>query len=241
MTVQIEASTALTPTPGAGFQPARDASPPTTPGAGFQPAQDVGSPARTRSKRHWRNELSPRRPRNPDLGQVPYFVTTRCHESKHILGGTFADAAVNELTALRQRYGFLLLAFVFMSNHAHFVIVPAEGFTISQTMRVIKGAIARSINISRDENGLVWQDGFRSDVPKTREALNNYVRYIENNPVKAGLAGQAKDFRYGSGDGRCRADYDAFLDSETVSRAESPRRGIETSRHDPEESRGGPR
>jgi len=128
-----------------------------------------------------------------------------------------------------------------MSNHAHFVIVPAEGFTISQTIRLVKGAIARRINVSRRESGPVWQDGFRSDVPKTPEALNNYMRYIEDNPVKAGLAEQAEDFRYCSGDGRCRGDYDAFLEPETVSRAESPRRGIEASRHGTEESRGGPR
>ncbi len=201
---------------------------PSTRGADFQSAQGLDldqDPAdRTDPFRLWRGEPSPRRPRHPDVSGVPYFITTRCSESQPIFVGELAEAAVAELMSLRRRYGFLLLSFVFMSTHAHFVIAPAQGFTISQTMKAVKGAIARRINEIRGTQGSVWQDGFRDDVPKSLEALNAYVRYIEENPVTAGLATTVAEFVYGSGDGRCRADYNAFLLDERITRTESPRR-----------------
>jgi REP element-mobilizing transposase RayT len=176
-------------------------------GAGFQPA---------RGEHHSRYKSTNdpralRRPSHPDFGSTAYFITTRTRDSEFIFGAEAAAAAVSELLSLRKRYGFLLLSYVFMSNHAHFVVVPAEGFTISQTMRVIKGAIARRVNAVLDREGPLWQDGFRDNAPQTIEELNNYIRYTENNPVKAGLCKRPGDFLYSSGDGRCIADYERFL------------------------------
>ncbi len=188
-------------------------------GAGFQPATRVHDSPHT-SKRE---PPTLRRPFHEDLGSTAYFITTRCRDSQWVFRGEAADAAVNELFALRERYGFLVLSFVFMSNHAHFVIVPAEGFTISQTMRVVKGAIARRVNVLLKREGPLWQDGFRDNAPQTLDELNNYVRYIENNPVKAGLCKLPSEFRHSSGDGSCMADYYDFLGLDQSPRAESPR------------------
>jgi hypothetical protein len=123
----------------------------------------------------------------------------------------------------------LLLAYVFMSNHVHFVIVPAQGFTISQTMRVIKGAIARRVNALMDSSGAVWQEGFRDDYAKTTAQLNRMIRYVEENPVKAGLCRKPESFPYSSASGRCEHDYDALF-GVPETRAESPRRTVRPSR-----------
>jgi REP element-mobilizing transposase RayT len=206
-------------------------------GAGFQPAR-VPYASESRGLR---------RPHHEDLGETAYFVTTRCHRSQFLLTGAAADVAVEELFALRERYGFRVLSFVFMSNHAHFVIVPAGGYTISQTMRLIKGAIAHRVNALSQRQGPVWQDGFRDNVPATLDELNSYIRYIEDNPVKAGLCASPSAFRYSSANGRCVADYEWFLGigkaqvesphhemdaipSSASARAESPRHGEGESR-----------
>jgi REP element-mobilizing transposase RayT len=152
-----------------------------------------------------------RRPPHADMGVTAYFVSTRTANHSRLFVGEFGEAAVRELRAARAQYGFRLLSYCFMPDHAHFVIVPAEGFSISQTMRVIKGSIGRCINDLRNDDSPVWQEGFFDKVVFTREQLNAYIEYTEQNPVKGGLAAEAPQYRLSSADGSCVADYEAFL------------------------------
>jgi REP element-mobilizing transposase RayT len=179
---------------GAGSQPATRAKPR---GAGFQPATGP--------------ELRLRRPKHYDLGQIPYFVTTRTHEFERIFVGLGAQTAMDELLDLRRKYGFLVPAFVFMADHAHVLIVPAKGFTISQTMRLVKGGIARRVNSVLKREGAVWQDGFRDNAPRSIDELHAYITYIEQNPVRAGLTVNVGEYPFSSAAGRCESDYQAFF------------------------------
>ena len=171
---------------------------------------------------------SARRPRHVDLGRAPYFVTSRTFASRTIFQGTIGALAVEQLQAERDRYGFLLLAYTFMPDHAHFVIVPAEGHTISATMRVVKGGIARAINIETGAKGAVWQNGFYDRVARTTEQLNAYVEYTHRNPVAAGLVSRNEEYALSSADGRCMEDYQRFLNEPFVARTNRARAGKPT-------------
>ena len=116
-----------------------------------------------------------RRPPHFDLGAVPYFVSTRTHESKRVFVGSNASVSVEQLLADRDRYGYLILAFAFMPDHAHFVIVPARGHTISATMRIVKAGLARRLNSGASRKGPIWQDGFYDRVATTLEQLNAHT------------------------------------------------------------------
>ncbi|MBI5288705.1 MAG: transposase [Chloroflexi bacterium] len=170
--------------------------------AGFQPARVPGRA---------------RRPLHAQLGRVPYFVSTRVQKSKRVFGGQFAQEATRELVALREQYGFLLLAYVFMPDHAHFVIVPTGDFSVSQTMRLIKGRIARRTNGLLNQEGRLWQEGFFEYAPRTIEQLNAYIEYVHANPVKAGLAGRPEDYDHSSASGDCMAHYESFFEAERES------------------------
>lgn len=152
------------------------------------------------------------RPEHANLGQVPYFVTTRTHHSRTVFVGRAAEAAVAELQTVRARHGFLLMAYAFMPDHAHFVIVPATDYTISQTMRAVKGAIARRVNIELGTNGTLWQDGLRDDVAFTARELNTYIEYVHANPVAAGMVEDAGAYAFSSGGGACMADYQRYFE-----------------------------
>lgn len=136
------------------------------------------------------------------------------HGSKRVFVGDVARVAQDELKALRAAYGFLLLAYVFMPDHAHFVIVPAGDYTIAQTMRLVKGGIARRVNAVLGQSGKLWQEGFFEYAPRTREQLNAYIEYVHANPVKAGTVNMAESFAYSSADGSCMRDYQAFFEAE---------------------------
>lgn len=155
-----------------------------------------------------------RRPPHIDAGGVPYFVSTRAHRSPRIFVGRAAEIAVQELSDQRNRSGFLLLAFAFMPDHAHFVVVPHHSSNISGTMRIIKGSIARRVNQHLGTSGPLWQEGFFDRVARTREQLHAYIEYVHQNPVAARLVDDASAYPYSSGDGRCMADYHAFFEEE---------------------------
>ena len=158
----------------------------------------------------------PRRPPHVDLPNTPYFVSSRTHESRHVFVGARAQAACNELRAVRRQYDFLLLAFAFMPDHAHFVIVPALDSTISRTMQLIKGRVARRVNGLLDEEGTIWQQGFYDKIVQTREQLNAFIEYTHRNPVEAGLVQTEEQYSYSSADGSCMEDYQRFFDEARV-------------------------
>ena len=152
-----------------------------------------------------------KRPPHVDLDRTPYFVSTRVARSELVFLGELAEAARAQLLADRDRYGFRLLAYTFMPDHAHFVIVPAEGRTISATMRIVKGGIARRVNETRGTTGQVWQEGFFDKMARTMEQLNAYIEYMHNNPVKALMVSRAEEYSFSSASGDCMKDYQEFL------------------------------
>jgi REP element-mobilizing transposase RayT len=158
------------------------------------------------------NERTTRRPPHVDLGTVPYFVSTRATDSTSPFVGDVAKSAVEQLLSDSEHYGFKVLAHVFMPDHAHFLLVPAPGRSISDTMRLVKGNIARAVKRSTKVDGAVWQEGFFDRVPRELEDLNACIRYVEANPVKAGLCLMPEAYPHSSAGGDCLAAYRAYLD-----------------------------
>ncbi len=173
------------------------------------------------------NLRSSRRPPHVDLGRAPYFTTTRTAGSRPLFDGAIGVLAVEQLLCDRDRYGFLMLAYAFMPDHAHFVIVPADGYTISATMRIVKGGIARRLNLETGSKGSLWQEGFYDKVARTMEQLNAYIEYTHRNPVAAGFVPREEEYALSSAGGRCMTDYQRFLDEAfepdtRTARAEKP-------------------
>jgi REP element-mobilizing transposase RayT len=159
--------------------------------------------------------------------QTAYFITTRTIDTRTILGEpNLARIAVDELHLAAQRYDFSVLAYCFMPDHAHFVIVPAPDREISGVMRILKGRIARAINEHTGNTGALWQQGFHDKAPRDLPALNQFIRYTEYNPVAARLVANASDYEFSSARGQCLDAYYRFVEEAAfTSRAESPRHG----------------
>ena len=154
---------------------------------------------------------TPRRPSHPLVEAQPYFVTTRAARGTSPFVRASATVAVHALLESRARYGFLLLAYVFMPDHAHFVVVPALEFEISQTMRVIKGGIARAVNQLAQSKGAIWQQGFYDRVARGIDDLNAYVAYVYENPVRAGLVSDSGTYAWSSARTFDELDYPRYL------------------------------
>jgi putative transposase len=80
-----------------------------------------------------------------------------------------------------------LMAFALVANHVHLLIEP--NCPLSKITRTLKGFTARQGNTILGRTGQpFWQDEWFDHWVRNRDELNRTIRYIERNPVSAGLA-----------------------------------------------------
>jgi len=89
------------------------------------------------------------------------------------------------------------LAWCLMPNHVHLVLVPAAAEQLRAAMSSVHTRHAQRINTREALTGHLFQDRFKSYAMGDAH-LMIAVRYIENNPVKAGLVATAEEWRWSS-------------------------------------------
>jgi REP element-mobilizing transposase RayT len=96
------------------------------------------------------------------------------------------------------RIDYWLHAWVIMPNHVHMLATTRTD--VSEFMRRLKGYTARQANQLLSRTGQAfWQQESYDHLIRTTEEFRKIEAYILNNPVKAGLARMAEEFRWSSG------------------------------------------
>jgi putative DNA methylase len=91
-----------------------------------------------------------------------------------------------------------LLSWVIMPNHVHVLIAPAADNSLPDIVHTWKSWTAKAINRHRGSSGPVWQREYFDRFMRDDGHLAATIAYIEENPVKAGLAARPADWRFGS-------------------------------------------
>ncbi len=111
-----------------------------------------------------------------------------------------AKAAFEEcLFAACAKSGWVLHAYVLMSNHYHLALETPEG-NLAAGMQWLQSTFANRFNRLRGERGPLFQGRYKSLLVEEGEPLGQVCHYIQLNPVRAGLCTveQLGDYRYGS-------------------------------------------
>ena len=101
------------------------------------------------------------------------------------------------LTRCKEISGFQLHAFVLMPNHVHLLIEPA-GEPLDTVFRRIGTRYAVWFNWKYQRTGHLFQDRFRSEAVETDLYFMTVLRYILQNPMKAGLETRPGSYRWSS-------------------------------------------
>jgi putative transposase len=129
---------------------------------------------------------------------VAHHITQR-GTAQQIVFRTRADRRVY-LGLLREQASFLgvsILAYCLMPNHIHLIAVPPEGDSLSILLRRVHGRFAQYFNARRSRSGHLWQNRFYS-CPMGPGHLWTAIRYVESNPVRAGLAVEPAAYEWSS-------------------------------------------
>lgn len=101
------------------------------------------------------------------------------------------------LSQSASKHALDFLAWCLMSNHAHFVVVPHHEKSLAATFGEAHRRYTRMVNFREEWRGHLWQERFHS-YPTNEGHLLATARYVEMNPVRAGLAEKAEDWEWSS-------------------------------------------
>jgi putative transposase len=88
------------------------------------------------------------------------------------------------------------------------VLLPATGKALARAVSEIHQRYTRRINFRQGWRGHLWQGRFASFV-MSEAHLMGAARYVERNPVMAGLVERAEDWRWSSAAAHCGAEGDS--------------------------------
>lgn len=109
---------------------------------------------------------------------------------------------------MSRRYGVRVHAYCLMSNHVHLLLTPLNRDSVSNATRVVGSCYARHINERYQRTGSLWEGRHRASVVQSGRYLMTCYRYIELNPVRAGMVAEPEDYIWSSYRANVRGPWD---------------------------------
>ncbi|NBB13813.1 transposase [Caulobacter sp. SLTY] len=129
---------------------------------------------------------------------LPHHVTQRGNRRQTTFFSAQDYAAYRALLADRcLAHQVEVLAWCLMPNHVHLVLVPATGTSLGAALAQTHRRYTVRINRREGWTGFLWQGRF-SSAPMDEGHLAAAVRYVELNPVRAGLVASPADWPWSS-------------------------------------------
>ncbi len=89
-------------------------------------------------------------------------------------------------------------AYVLMTNHIHLLVTPGQKESLSLMMQSVGRSYVRYINSLYRRSGTLWEGRFKSALIDSEHYLLTCSRYIELNPVRAGMTNGPGEYRWSS-------------------------------------------
>lgn len=128
------------------------------------------------------------------IGPLAYFVTSCTLERrKAFITNEFCEECRLELSATSKRFGFTTTAYCFMPDHAH-ILTSGNRADASLPAMVAEWKQRTGFAWRRQSGGRLWQKGYYDHVLRADEEHLSIARYIFENPVRAGLVKDAREY-----------------------------------------------
>ena len=102
------------------------------------------------------------------------------------------------ISIVKQDMQFEIYAYCFMNNHVHIVLKEKNVGDISLIMKRILTKYARWYNIKYGRSGALIANRYKSVPVEIDEYFLHLIRYVHQNPIKAGIVEEIKDYLYSS-------------------------------------------
>lgn len=175
-------------------------------GKALNPAQFVGRDPYPQGILGAVSDLISHRRRLPHhrLPDATYFVTWKTADGVVLSDSerTGVLAALTHFDGERCR----VFAATVMNNHVHWIVRPLGNNQLDDLVTGVKKFTAREINQQRDRTGHLWDDESLDHIIRDARYFTEYVEYILQNPVKAGVVGVPSEYAWTFAHAACHRD-----------------------------------
>jgi putative transposase len=130
---------------------------------------------------------------------TPLHVIQRGNNRQPIFGGT-ADLAFCKdcLSHAARANGVAIHAYALMSNHLHLLVTPQLPLSLPRMMQAVGRAYVRHFNDVYQRTGTLWEGRYKATIVEDERYLLTCMRYIELNPVRAGMVPRPGEYPWSS-------------------------------------------
>ncbi len=122
----------------------------------------------------------------------------------------YIESYLSLLNKYKDEFQVEIIAYCIMNNHAHMLIFTERISELSKFMHKINAIYAQYYNEEEKRVGHVFRDRFKSEPIISEEYLVRCIKYIHQNPVKAGITQNCGEYRYST--------YNQYLRNEGVAK-----------------------
>jgi putative transposase len=118
------------------------------------------------------------------------------------------------LDALRtaaEKFAGRIHAYVLMTNHVHLLMTPDRENALSEIMQSVGRRYVRYVNKEYRRSGTLWEGRFKASLIQSEQYLLTCYRYIELNPVRAGMVDHPGEYRWSSYSANAQGAVDEVL------------------------------
>ena len=134
------------------------------------------------------------------IPNIPHHIVQRGH-NRQVVFAAYEDYfyyLVN-LLELKSLLACKVYSYCLMTNHVHLIIDPGkEPGNLSLLMKRVAGRQTRYVNKRQNRTGSLWDGCFKSSPVSTHEYLLLCCRYVELNPVRAGIVDSPEKYSWSS-------------------------------------------
>jgi putative transposase len=102
------------------------------------------------------------------------------------------------LHELAAKHGCAVHAYCMMTNHVHLLLTPSTEGALSTLMQNLGQRYVQYINRTYGRSGTLWEGRYRSCIAESAHYVLACYRYIELNPVRAGMVHQPSKYPWSS-------------------------------------------
>jgi putative transposase len=108
------------------------------------------------------------------------------------------EVFVNLIKEAKIRYAVKIFAYCLMPNHFHIVVMPHQSEDLSRWMQWLLTSHVRRFHKHYGTSGHLWQGRYRSFLIQKDSHLLTVLKYVESNPLRAGLVNSANNWLWSS-------------------------------------------
>jgi len=150
------------------------------------------------------------------LANTPHHIVQRGHNRETVF--VEKDDYLYYLDTLKewkQELDVNVYGYCLMTNHIHLILDPRnEPANIGKLMKRLAGRQTRYVNYQEKRSGSLWEGRYKSSPIETDRYLLACHRYVERNPVKAGMVTDIAEYEWSSYKQHVGLEADTWIDSD---------------------------